>query len=101
MTNTSVCVPYAAFFSDDLAVGIGPYVECELAPAGYCFVDFENSFEATGINQTKHQIDIVVKANFTMMTAMTGTGVTVETSLPVAQTVIVGTVPNSYFEIQK
>ncbi len=101
MTHTSVQVPYAAFLSDDLAVGYGPRVDLELAPVGYCLVDFENSFASVGINQTKHQIDIVVKANFTMMTAFAGSGVCVETSMPVAQTVIVGNVPNSYFEIQQ
>ncbi len=100
-THTSVQVPYAAFISDDASVGNGPYINIELAPVGYCLVDFENSFSAVGINQTKHQIDIVVKANFSMMMAYAASGVTVETSVPVAQTVIVGTVPNSYFQIQK
>ncbi len=101
MTHTSVQVPYAAFLSDDLAVGYGPRVELELAPTGYCIVDFENSFTAVGINQTKHQVDIVVQANFTMVTAFAGSGVTVQTRMPVAQTVIVGGVPNSYLQIQQ
>lgn len=101
MTSTSVQVPYAAFISDDASVGGGPRIDLELAPLGYCIVDFENSFTSVGINQTKHQVDIVVKANFAMMMAFAGEGVTVETRLPVAQTVIVGTVPNSYFQIQQ
>ena len=99
--ETSVQVPYAAFLSDDASVGLGPRLTLELAPVGYCTVDFENSFLAEGINQTKHQVDIVVKANFAMMMAYAGCGVSVQTRVPVAQTVIVGSVPESYFEIQK
>ena len=101
MTSTSVQVPYAAFVSDDASVGSGPRIDLELAPIGYCVVDFENSFTTVGINQTKHQVDIVIKVNFAMLMAFAGGGVAVETRLPVAQTVIVGTVPNSYLQIQK
>ena len=101
LPNERVQVPYLAFFVDELVTGHGPYVEFELSPAGHCFIDFENSFSEAGINQTKHQIDIVIKADFNMMTAVVGEGVSVETSVPVAQTVIVGTVPNSYFKIQR
>ena len=99
--ETRVQVPYAAFLSDDASVGFGPRLTLELAPVGYCIVDFENTFLAEGINQTKHQVDIVVKANFAMMMAYAGSGVTVQTRVPVAQTVIVGNVPESYFQIQK
>lgn len=101
MRSLSVQVPYAAFFCDDFGIGNGLTLAVELAPAGSCTVDFENGFTAVGINQTKHQIDIIIEADFTMLAAFVGSGITVQTSLPVAQTVIVGTVPESYFEIQQ
>lgn len=101
MRSLSVQVPFAAFFNDDFGIGTGLTLTVELAPVGGCTVDFENSFTAVGINQTKHQIDIVIEADFAMLAAFIGSGVKVQTSLPVAQTVIVGTVPESYFEIQQ
>ena len=55
--------------------------------------DFENVFESAGINQTQHSIMLNVET--TVILTLSGRRVTqtVETSFCVAQTVIIGSVP--------
>ncbi len=97
----TIQIPIASLISDNNAIGFGPELTVYIEQDGYCIVDFENTFLAEGINQTKHQIDIVVKANFALANSFVGKGMEVQTRIPVAQTVIVGNVPESYFEIQR
>lgn len=73
--------------------GIGPYIDIGVAFASSTHTDFENVFTAAGINQTQHNVMLNVKT--TVILTLPGKRVTkeVKTSFCVAQTVIVGTVP--------
>ena len=66
------------------------------APGAY----FENTFTAAGINQTKHQIRLVVDVSVSILLPGFTTGTRVRNSFTVAETVIVGTVPESYTYFQ-
>ena len=78
--------------------GFGPHVDIEVGFSSSTHTDFENIFESAGINQTQHSVMLNVET--TVMLSLAGRRIpkTVETSFCVAQTVIVGSVPDVMVE---
>ncbi len=94
INKTSVTVSLGTASGIYLLSGIGPYVDVDIGFASSTHTDFENIFSSAGINQTQHNVMLNVKT--TVLLTLPGKRITktVETSFCVAQTVIVGTVPN-------
>ncbi len=61
--------------------------------SGSVVTDLKSEFTSAGINQTKHQILMTVKGYQVLMAPGINTTVEVETTVAVAETVIVGQVP--------
>ncbi len=78
--------------------GFGPHINIDVGFASSTKTDFENVFESAGINQTQHSVMLNVET--TVMLNLAGRRIpkTVETSFCVAQTVIVGSVPDVMVE---
>lgn len=78
--------------------GWGPYIDIGVGFTSSTQSDFENVFTSAGINQTQHSVMLNIKT--TVILTMSGKRIsqTVETSFCVAQTVIVGSVPNVMLE---
>lgn len=91
-------VPIGAVMFGGLFSSFGPSMKVTLLSMGYADVDFDSSFSSAGINQTKHQIDISVDANFAMVTSAGSENVSISTTVPIAQTIIVGNVPEMHVE---
>ncbi len=88
----SVILP--TFFS-----GSGPKLPVKVLSISNSDADFRNVFIEAGINQTAHQIMMDVKIDLTVLTPVGAENVQVVSSVVVAETVIVGTVPQSYMKI--
>ena len=58
--------------------------------------NFHNAFTSAGINQTKHQIILTVDVSVSVLLPGFRTATKVSNSFIVAETVIVGTVPDTY-----
>ncbi len=81
----------------ELFSGIGPMIPVEIMPQGSVFTDFDNTFTATGINQTKHTVSLKIKAKISMITPENITSATETVSLiPIAESIIVGKIPDTY-----
>lgn len=91
-----VKVPLGAIFDLELFPALGPRIKFEMISTGFINADFSSKFDAAGINQTKHQIDVIIDAELGVVGAMGNRSVQVITSVPVAQSVIVGDVPERY-----
>ena len=78
--------------------GAGPYVDVKLGMLSSTSSDFENVFEIAGINQTRHSIMLNLETQVVFI--LSGRRITsnISTSFCVAQTVIVGSVPNVMVE---
>ena len=74
--------------------GLGPRINVNVGFSSSTKTDFKNVFESAGINQTQHSVMLNVET--TVIINLAGRRVTqsVETSFCVAQTVIVGSVPD-------
>lgn len=91
---TIVSVPLGSATGMTLLSGTGPYVKVKIGMNGATKSDFENIFEAAGVNQTQHSV--MLNLETTVILSASGKRITynVKTSFCVAQTVIVGSVPS-------
>ena len=63
-------------------------------------VDFRNELTAAGINQTKQQLDLEVTVNIDVLVPWDTEGSSVVTEVLIADTVIVGQVPQTYVNVE-
>ena len=76
--------------------GTGPKIPVTLASTGFTEADIESSFKSGGINQTVHSVSMRVKTTVNVILPYGITSVSLETAVPVTETVIVGNVPDIF-----
>lgn len=79
-----------------LLAGRGPRITVRMESVGSSEANFRNAFTSAGINQTKHQIILTVDVSVSVLLPGFRTATKVSNSFIVAETVIVGTVPDTY-----
>ena len=87
-------VVFPTFFS-----GSGPKLPVKVLSISNSDAEFRNLFSEAGINQTAHQIMMDVVIDMTILTPVGTDTVRVVSSVVVAETVIVGNVPQSYVNV--
>ena len=92
--RTEVRVPLGTATGVSLFSGIGPQIKVKVGCSASTASDFENVFASAGVNQTQHSVMLNIET--TVVLSLAGRRMTeqVQTSLCIAQTVIVGSVPN-------
>jgi sporulation protein YunB len=94
--HMEVSVPLGTLFGSELLHGRGPGVPLVVTLAGNVTSDFKTNFESAGINQTRHQIYLEVHTGIYSFIPGVDTTTDVTTSVMVAETVIVGEVPQIF-----
>ena len=89
-------IPLGTLTGSPLLAGRGPLLRVRMQSVGSPGAHFENEFSAAGINQTKHQIKLIVDVSVGILLPGFSTGTRVSNDFNVAETVIVGSVPESY-----
>ena len=92
-------VPLGTIYDWDLLSGRGPDIGVRVLYTGTASAEFENSFSDAGINQTRHQIVFQVKADVSVLLPGRQEKTTVDTRVCVAETIIVGKVPETYLQL--
>jgi len=62
-------------------------------------VRFDNALSSTGINQSRHAITLKADVDIDILIPWETISTTVETDILIAETVIVGRVPNTYVHL--
>lgn len=88
--------PLGSVLGTDLFSGWGPAVTVRLATENTLTTQLEHQFSDGGINQTLHTLRLKVWGTLTVYLFSTRLSVEICTWVPVAETVIFGTVPNWY-----
>ena len=83
----------------ELFAGKGISVAVKLDTVGTVDVDFESEFVSAGINQTLHRIKMNVVVSFTILAATYRVDTQSTCAFDLAETVIVGSVPENYTDI--
>ncbi len=82
-----------------LLAGRGPAFNVRILPIKQVNVEVENRFEQAGINQTRHVIYFNIKTTIKIAVPLVSQELPVVTTIPIADTVIVGEVPHTYINI--
>lgn len=95
-----VGLPLGSLILPELFSGSGPKLPVKVLSISASDADFRNDFSEAGINQTSHRIMMDVTITMTVLTPVGTEDVVVTSGVVVAETVIVGNVPNSYVNVK-
>ena len=96
VSTRELSIPIGSLSGSPLLAGRGPSIHIRMQSVGSSSAHFENAFTAAGINQTRHQILLVVDVSVSILLPGFSTLTRVSNRYTVAETVIVGAVPESY-----
>lgn len=97
----SLSVPYLWLFGIDFLSYGGPSAKIKVLPTRFLHTYYTSEFEEAGINQTKHRILFHVEGTFDLLLPQGKERITVSERYCMAETVIVGKVPDAYTEIDR
>ncbi len=89
-------IPAGAFFSDTLLTGFGVPVPLRIFSTHLIDIQFLDTFDSAGINQTKQQLSLMIKVPVRIAGIFSSQEGVVSTEVPLAESVIIGTVPQTY-----
>ena len=92
-TYSTVWVPIGTFIGGDFFHGKGPKIALKASLSGNVTAEFNSTLASAGINQTKHQSHLDVNTSIYSFLPGFDTTTEVKTNVLVAETVIVGSVP--------
>lgn len=89
-------IPLGTLLGWQLFSGRGPCIPLKIVPSAYVQSIVKDSFEAVGINQTQYRVLICFETQMTVAMAGYSVQVSVENEVCVAQTTVMGEVPQVY-----
>ena len=92
-------IPLGNLLGLNLLSGKGPDVPVEILLLTSSRADFRNDLSAAGINQTRHQIILELVVDIDVLVPWDMLSTQVVSEVLVAETVIVGQVPERYLEV--
>jgi len=96
MEDINLYIPVGNLLNGEFLSGRGPRIEVILIPVGSVVTDISNVFTSAGINQTRHQIMLDVRVTVSIILPFSVETTDIYTSVSIAETIIVGDVPNMY-----
>jgi sporulation protein YunB len=99
ISSNELSIPIGTIIGGQIFSGLGPRIEVTVEPVGSVETNIDNEFTSTGINQTRQEVMLDVKASITIIVSSYNVATTVDSNFDIADTVIVGNVPSSYFVV--
>ena len=96
VATSDLRLPIGTLTGSALLAGRGPAVTIRMQTVGSATARFSNEFSDAGINQTTHRIILNVDVSVSVLLPGFRTSTKVSNSFAVAETIIVGSVPDSY-----
>lgn len=94
--NQDVHIPLGTLLGWQIMAGRGPDIPLQVMPASFVQSSIVDTLETAGINQTQHRIFIRFTVEMSAILPGYSTSITVENEVCIAQTLIVGKVPQFY-----
>ena len=98
LDSDHIGIPMGSLILPELLAGKGPRIQIRVLSIRNSEADFESRFSEAGINQTLHQLTLMVSVDVAVLVLGKTEHFTVESEVVVAETVIVGTVPDTYLQ---
>ena len=97
----SLSIPIGNILGSSLLLGKGPDIPVDITLLTSSRVDFKNELSAAGINQTKHEMKLDVVVDIDVVLPWRTVSTQVVTEILIAETVIVGEVPQTYLNMER
>ena len=94
--STKIYIPIGSASGLYLLSGWGPKIPVSIYPAAIVNTNYKENFESVGINQVRHTVAINVDVQMGYAGYMLNETETINTDVPVLESIIVGNVPNYY-----
>ena len=96
ISERGISIPVGTFSGMPIFVGRGPDVRIRLIPIGVISCSFRSEFNSAGINQTNHRIYVNIYSNVSVVMPTQNQNIATTTELLLAESIIIGSVPNTY-----
>lgn len=96
---SDIQVPLGSLFDLEPMWAKGPSLKARAMTVGTVRTEFDSQFTSAGVNQTLHRIWLEISVPMTLLLPGGEVEVAVDTQLCVAETVIVGQVPDTYLQM--
>lgn len=91
-----ISIPIGSLTGIDILSGRGPKLDIGITLSGAATTKMDNNFQTAGINQTRHQMILQVDTKIYVIMQSGNISAEISNSIVVAETVIVGAVPEIY-----
>ena len=98
LDTSDIGIPMGSLFLPELMSGKGPVIPGHILSIRNSDAVFSSNFVQAGINQTLHQLIMVVSVDVAILVQGQTGSLTVTSEVVVAETVIVGDVPNTFLQ---
>ena len=99
LQDQTVSVPLGSALGVTLLAGTGPRIRVHMLPVGAVVTAYETEFTSAGINQTRHRVLLTMRAQVQLVLPIGASGVEAVTQVAVAESIIVGQVPDSFVNV--
>lgn len=94
-----VRIPLGSALGMTLFAGAGPKVDVHILPVGSVHAEFRTDFQTAGINQTRHRVTLLLTAQVQLVIPTGAKTVEVSTQVAMAESIIVGEVPDTFTDV--
>ena len=94
--KTKFSIPIGSVIGGNFLSGRGPKLNFYMSLAGRCNSNVTSEFSQAGINQTRHRVIMNITTHVNVIMSGNNTSTTVENSVIIAETVLLGSVPLAY-----
>lgn len=94
-------VPLGYMTKNLVFYNLGPKININMNQIGNITSSYESVFESAGINQTRHKIYLHVNMKMKIVVPLNSKDVEIACEIPIAETIIVGKIPNTAIELNK
>ena len=98
LDTSDIGIPLGSLFLPELLSGKGPAIPVHILSIRNSDAMFSSNFQQAGINQTLHQLTMEVSVDVSVLVLAKTESFTVTSEVVVAETVIVGDVPQTYVQ---
>ena len=98
LDTSDIGIPLGSLFLPELFSGKGPAIPVHILSIRNSDAAFTSRFSQAGINQTLHQLTMIVSVDVAVLVLGQTSSFTVNSEVVVAETVIVGDVPSTFLQ---
>lgn len=98
LDTSDIGIPLGSLFLPELLSGKGPAIPIHILAIRNSDAAFSSAFSQAGINQTLHQLTMVISVDVSVLVLGQTDSFTVKSEVVVAETVIVGDVPMTFLQ---